>query len=128
MRETREIPLVKPLRGHKGEKITKIVLREPTFDEYLSFGDPYTVAQSTDGTPFAVDNPDVIRRYIHLCLVEPKDPALLSQGGARLGREVKEAVMGFFQPEKPESAASETSETKSPSQVSEATASPTSGD
>lgn len=124
MRETVTIPLSKPLRGPNGQEVKTIVLREPTFDEYLSYGDPVTIAQAEGGTPFVVDNEDVIRKYISLCLVEPKDPQLLSQGGARLGRQVKQKLMGFFQPDGPESEGSETSQTTSPSEASGGTASP----
>lgn len=126
MRETVTIPLAKPLKGPNGLEVKQITLREPTFDEYLAYGDPVTIAQAEGGTPFVVDNEEVIRQYIALCLVEPKDPQILSQGGARLGRAVKQALMGFFQPDEPAVEASETLPTNSPSAASGATASPTS--
>lgn len=96
MRETATIKLATPLVTHSGS-LNQIVLREPTFDEYMSFGDPYTVAASASGHPFAIENPDVIRQYLTVCLVEPKDPALLAQAGARVAREVKDRLLGFFQ-------------------------------
>jgi hypothetical protein len=126
MRETVTIKLAKPLRDHSGGAITQIVLREPTFDEYLSFGDPYTVAGAADGTPFGVENMDVIRSYLKVCLVEPQDYGLLDQANARVARQVKEAILGFFQPDAQAAAASGTSQTSSPSAASGKTASPTS--
>lgn len=108
------IPLKKPLQAASENgivEIKQIVLREPNFDEYLTHGDPYTVASSKEGLPFVVDQPDVIATYIRLCLVEPKDPAILSQGGARLGKQVKEAVLSFFRPDAPAAAVSATSPT-----------------
>jgi len=126
VRETKAILLDKPLVGHDGP-IKQIVLREPTFDEYLAFGDPYSVAYTENDVPFGVENPDVIRRYMDACLVEPKDPALLQQAGARVAREVKNALLGFFQPASATVAASETSPTKSPSPDTGTTVSTTSG-
>lgn len=110
MRERVTIDLKKPIEGHDGP-ISKIVLREPTFDEYLVHGDPYSIAYTESGTPFAVENPEVIKRYIGICLVEPKDQALLTQAGALVARDVKNKLLGFFQPGEPTDTASETSGT-----------------
>ncbi|WP_027523345.1 hypothetical protein [Bradyrhizobium sp. Ec3.3] len=98
MSEAKTINLKKPLQSPEGE-VKRIVLREPTFDEYLVHGDPYTIAASAGGSPFMVENAEVIATYIKVCLVEPKDPAILSQGKAKLGKEVKEAVLAFFRPD-----------------------------
>jgi hypothetical protein len=119
MRERVSIDLKTPIQGHEG-KIDKIVLREPTFDEYLAFGDPYNIAYTESGVPFAVENPEVIRRYIEACLVEPKDSALLAQAGAMVARDVKNKLLGFFQPgDRTEASAS--SATNSPSPGTEQT-------
>lgn len=125
MREKVIIPLREPLRSPHGP-VNEIVLREPTFDEYLSFGDPYTVALSESGTPFSVENVEAIKNYISLCLVEPKDPALLQQAGAAVAREVKNKLLGFFDLAAPTAPDSGTSPTTSPSGDSAATASTTS--
>lgn len=125
MAETKTIKLKTPLKA-PGGPVHEIVMREPTFDEYLTYGDPYTVAGSRDGTPFMVENAEVIGQYIRLCLVEPKDPATLAQGNARLARKVKDAVLGFFRPDDQEDEASVTSQTNSPSEASGGTASSTS--
>lgn len=125
MGETAIITLKKPLKAPDGP-VHRIVLREPTFNEYLTIGDPYTVAGSRDGTPFMVENAEAIGQYIRLCLVEPKDPATLEQGNARLAREVKDKLLGFFRPDDPENEVSATSQTNSPSAASGETASSTS--
>jgi hypothetical protein len=125
MREKVVIPLREPLRSPHGT-VNEIVLREPTFDEYLSFGDPYSIAYTDSGTPFGVENVEVIKHYIGVCLVEPKDPALLQQAGAAVAREVKNKLLGFFQDAAPTVPASATSPTTSPSGDSEVTASTTS--
>ena len=113
----------KVLKGPNGETFTKVIVREPTFDEYLIHGDPYTVAQAQGGTPFAVENEDNIRAYINLCLVEPKDPQILKQGNALLARQVKNAILSFFRPDEPAGEVSATSPTNSPSEASGAEAS-----
>ncbi|CUT12541.1 hypothetical protein BF49_3621 [Bradyrhizobium sp.] len=100
MGETITIPVTKPLISPEGE-VKQVVLREPTFDEFLSYGDPYTVARSIGGVPFAAENPEVIAQYMKLCLVEPKDPQILRQGKARLAKEMKEALLSFFHPDAP---------------------------
>jgi hypothetical protein len=121
MRERVTISLKTPLKAPEGP-VSQIVLREPTFDEYLSIGDPYSIAYTDAGTPFAVENLENIRRYIAHCVVEPKDPATLQQASAAVAREVKKALLGFFQSDE-ESEASVTSPTTSPSAEPEATAS-----
>ncbi|MDA9521628.1 hypothetical protein XI06_15065 [Bradyrhizobium sp. CCBAU 11434] len=98
MGETITIPLKKPLIAPEGP-VNQVVLREPTFDEFLVHGDPYTVARSVGGVPFAAENPEVIAQYMKLCLVEPKDPQVLRQGKARLAKEMKEALLSFFHPD-----------------------------
>lgn len=110
MRERKVIKLQSPLRAPEGP-VNQIVIREPTFDEYLSFGDPYSIAYTDSGTPFGVENSENIKRYIAACLVEPKDPAILQQAGASVARDVKQALMSFFQPEEAESEVSEISPT-----------------
>lgn len=126
MREHVKIPLKEPLKGPNGVKVHQVVLREPTFDEYLAHDDPYTVMSSREGVPYVIENAETIRTYIHLCLVEPKDPALLSQGGVRLGQLVKRAMLSFFQPDAPVKEVSGTSATTSPSGGSGTTAARTS--
>ena len=117
MRETITITLATPLATQAGP-IKQIILREPSFDEYLEFGDPYVVAGTKEGTPFGVENVEVIKKYLTICLIEPKDPALLSQAGARVAREVKDKLLSFFQPAAPAAADPATSETNLPSENS----------
>ena len=96
---------------------------EPTFDEYLSIGDPYSIAYTDDGTPFAVENVENIKRYVSVCLTVPKDPAALQQASAQVAREVKQKLLGFFQPDSSDSEDSAKSPTTSPSQDPVTTAS-----
>ncbi len=98
MREERTITLKKPIEGHHG-KITQVVLREPTFDQYLEFGEPYTIAASKDGTPFGVENNDVIRQYLAVCVKEPVDKLILTQLSVSDARKLKDALLGFFRPD-----------------------------
>lgn len=112
------IPLKAPIKGPNGATYSAIVLREPTFDEVVAREDPYTVAVSPGGIPFVVENSDVIRSYVDLCLVEPPDPALLKQAGLHAARKVRQAILGFFQPDDGEPAVSGSSRTRSRSPAS----------
>jgi hypothetical protein len=118
MGENVSIALKKPIKGPNGAMFNAIVLREPTFDEVVAREDPYTVAVSPGGIPFVVENSDVIRSYIDLCLVEPADPALLKQADLHAARKVRQAILGFFQPDAGEPAASGNSRTRSRSRAS----------
>lgn len=108
MAETVTIPLDKPLTGHKGP-IRQVVVRAPTYDEYLIHGDPYiwVPLPSGGGKAFASENMDVVREYARILIVEPADPLLLEQAGFELARKVKEAIMGFFLPAAAEAAGSQ---------------------
>jgi hypothetical protein len=92
----RTIKLAKPLTGHSG-LIHEIVMREPTFAEYLEIGEPRTLFFTEAGTPMVVENNDNIRRYIELCVQKPADALVLEQGGLQLARQLKKAVLDFFQ-------------------------------
>lgn len=104
------LSLAERIEGHKG-LISKIVLREPTFDEYLEIGDPYEIGESTDGFRFTVQNPEAVRAYIETCCVEPADPLLLSSASARVARKVRIAILNFFHDGDEAAEASKTSPT-----------------
>lgn len=125
MQETIVIPLSKPLRAHGGESIKQIVLREPMFDEYNNIGDPWMIAASKDGAPFVVEDREIIKQYMNLCIIEPKDRLLLSQAGARVAKQVKEKLLTFFQPDASTEQVSGTTPTNSPSVASGETVSTT---
>lgn len=104
-----------PLQAHGDAQIHQIVLREPTMKEYFLHGDPWTVALSEKGIPFSIENGEVISTYATLCLVEPKDPQLIDQGGIALAKKIKDALLGFFRPGASGNAGSGTTPTTSPS-------------
>lgn len=109
------IPLIEPIDGHDGP-IREIVLREPTYDEYISCGgEPYTIGQSEEGALFSIEKPEVIWAYAQACIVTPKDTLLLSDADWRVAREVRKAVLGFFQAPGAGNATSPTSPTTSSS-------------
>ena len=112
MPRTVTIELDKPLMGHGGAQIRHVVVREPTYAEYMQHGDPY-VWVPIPGTDraFPSENLDVIRAYSAICVSEPKDTLLLEQGGFEIGRKIKDAIMGFFLPAAAEAAGSKTSAT-----------------
>lgn len=106
-----------PLQAHGGVTIQNVVLREPSVFEVLEIGDPFTIGFSRDGGQIVAENPEAITTYIRRCVIEPKDTALLEQGGVELARGLKQALLSFFLPGNTEGEGSETSPTTSPSAV-----------
>lgn len=106
---------VDPLTGHHG-LIQEIVLREPTFDEYVELGEPRQFYFMADGqTAVPIDDPATVGEYMRRCLVSPTDPSLLAQGGLKLARAMKAKVIGFFRFGDEEDEASTSSPTTSSS-------------
>lgn len=97
MGKTVRIPLDKPLKGHHGS-IDHVIVREPSYDEYLLHGDPYVYLPLKEGGWFRSDSTEVLAAYVGILVVEPKDKLLLSQGGFELARSIKDAVLSFFLP------------------------------
>ena len=96
MSKTVRVPLSEPLIGHHGP-IREVVLREPTYDEYVSCGgEPYSIGQSADGVLFEVEKPEVIWAYAEACILAPADKLLLGAASWRDAREVRKAILGFF--------------------------------
>jgi hypothetical protein len=119
------IPVSPPIKGHKGP-IDHIIVREPTFDEYTALGDPYIwVPLKDEKRAFPAENADVIKAYAEILVVDV-DALLLRQGGFKLARAIKEAILSFFLPDAEAGEASPSSPTSSPSPASGTTPSPTS--
>lgn len=108
------IPVPGGLITHGGA-VHEVVLKPPTYDDFLNLGEIETYGRSPDGTVFMVENSETLRAYIAKCLVEPKDPLALNQGGVKLARAVKGAVLDFFRDDASEAAPSPTSPTISSS-------------
>lgn len=99
MGKTVTIPLDKALTGHGGVRITHVIVREPTFNEYLDTGEPYFLAQAPQsGIPFVLEDKQALATYTRILVQEPTDPLLLEQGGMALAKKIKDAVLSFFQP------------------------------
>lgn len=111
---TIEIKLARPLKGHAGP-VTKVVLREPTYDEYMRLGDPFLVALSPDSKiPFAVEDKAALAEYCRILIVEP-DGLIVEQGGFALARQITAGVRSFFRDGSEAAGGSGTSRTNSPS-------------
>jgi hypothetical protein len=104
-----EIKLATAIKGHGGP-ITTVIVREPTFSEYLQYGDPIIWVPLPSGGAFPSENLDVVSAYMRICVVEP-DALLIEQGGLDLARKLKDAILGFFLPVSEEAAGSTTSPT-----------------
>lgn len=107
------IKLDKPIVGHG--LVTKVMLREPTYAEYMEVGDPFLVGVSPGSRiPFIIEDPAVITRYCELLLIEP-DALIVQDGGMELAKKIRSAVRSFFRDGDEAGEASETSPTSSPS-------------
>lgn len=89
------IELSEPIIGHS-DPIRRVVLQEPRARDYFALGEPSVYARNPDGTVYAVENAEVIDRYIERCIVEPKESILLDQMSLGDAMRVKDAVLGFF--------------------------------
>jgi hypothetical protein len=119
MKRTITIQLKTPLKAPQGD-VNEIVLREPNVIQCIRLGDPFVVGTSRDGSQLVVENPEVIESYLNNCLVEPRDPAILLQGGVEVARQIKDAIFSFFLQGNEGGAASETLPTSSRSEDSAA--------
>ena len=107
--------LTEPMPGHNGP-INHVVLREPTYAEYVDCGgEPYSYGQSEEGVIYSTEKPDVIWAYVEACIVEPTSPLLLQNASWRDAREVRKAILGFFRDPVEAKETSGTSPTTSPS-------------
>jgi hypothetical protein len=110
---TKIIKLDKPIVGHG--VVTKVVLREPTYAEYMEIGDPFLVGVSPGSQiPFIIEDQAVITKYCEVLLVEP-DALIIQDGGMELAKKVRQAVKSFFRDGDEAGEASGTSPTSSPS-------------
>lgn len=118
------IPVPAGLTTHAGP-VFEVVLKPPGFDDYLDLGEIVTWGKAPDGTVFTVQNGEVLRAYIARCLVQPKDPLALNQGGLLLARAVRGAVLDFFRDDTSASEPSPTSPTTSSSDAAKDASTPT---
>lgn len=118
------IPVPGGLFGH-GKTFQEVVLREPTFREYLDIGDVIEHISYPNGMRIATVNNVTVDRYLQTCLVEPRDAIVVEQGGLALAKEVREAILGFIHGESPaQSAASPTSAPTSSGDAAKAASQP----
>jgi hypothetical protein len=108
MRKKIEIKLATPIKGHNGP-ISIVTVREPTFSEYLQYGDPIIWVPLPSGGVFPSEVHDVVTAYMRICVEQ--DALLIEQGGLDLARKLKDAILGFFLPASEEAAGSATSPT-----------------
>ena len=107
------IPIPGGIAAH-GKVHNEVVIVEPTLLQYLEIGEPVVWIFYPDGSRTPTTNPTAIERYINICVKEPADTLLLNQGGIKLARKIREAILGFFRDEvDEETAPSPTSPTTS---------------
>ena len=95
MSKTVKIPVPDGLITHAGA-IQEVILREPTYDEFMTIGEPVSIIYLPSGEWIPTEIKPNIDAYIAACLVQPKTAVELESGGLKLARAVKAAVLGFF--------------------------------
>lgn len=100
------IKLLDPVIGHGG-KVTEVVLREPTADEFFELGEPRTQVFTVDPMSYGrktgpvvhetkqVDNGAVIKKYLERCAVNPEF-LILANASLRDAMRIKEEFLLFF--------------------------------
>ncbi|MFG1332021.1 hypothetical protein V5F41_12310 [Xanthobacter autotrophicus] len=90
---SKRVTLTRPLVTHEGET-RAIVLREPSYGDFMALGDPTAMVLSV-GSALPQDDMAVIRGYIERCA--NVDPLLLDQIKVLAdAMALAEAVKGFF--------------------------------
>lgn len=108
------IRLARPIYTYSGE-VREIALAEPRGRDFLRFGEPVVYGQNPDGTVFAAENEEVIRKYIDAALPENVDPAHIEQLCLEDAMKIKAAILDFFRAARDrQSAQSSTSSSSTP--------------
>ncbi|WP_315734165.1 hypothetical protein [Bradyrhizobium sp. SZCCHNR1093] len=99
-RETKEITLKKPFADGKGGTVTKIVLQEPSAQDFFKFGPVQTWVRAAGGMAL-VDEDAAIAAYTERAIIEPNPLLAMSQMSLLDAIAVREALLGFFRESAP---------------------------
>lgn len=92
---SKTISLSQPIKGHNGEQIGSVTLREPKYRDYMDLGLPVTwVTINAEGGGFEQEAASLIGAWIErLADIDPNFLELLSLADSL---ELRDAVIGFF--------------------------------
>lgn len=93
--KTKTLDLINPFDLAAGT-VSKLVLREPTGRDVMTFGEPYIQTQSSDGAIVAIENAEAIEGYMTQCVVDPAGINVIDRVGLTDFLRLKDAVFGFF--------------------------------
>jgi hypothetical protein len=86
-----------------GGTISQVELKEPKGMQLLEIGEPRTPVMSSGGTLYWVENPEIIGRYLEVCVAAPGEAgkaifgqALFSLLSFQDAREVKQTFVSFL--------------------------------
>lgn len=108
------VDLIRPVPTHVGERMF-LEFREPTWDDIMPVGEPYTVHPTQDGDGIVVENNEAILHLAEQCVMAPADGLSLTKLGVSDTVKVRRAIIRFFLPAVEAGAASNTSSTNSAS-------------
>ena len=95
MPKTVTIEVEEGITGHRGVS-HKIVLREPTYDDFMDLGDAVSPVPAGNGLVYMMPNHDKIRAYAERLMIEPTDQLSILNLPMKYAREVTDAVANFF--------------------------------
>lgn len=79
-----------------GTVIHEVVLRDPTYAEYMSLGDPWTYRFTEEGRAVPLDHEPTMALYVQRCLVEPKSHLMIEHCTVRDAMAIKGWLLSFF--------------------------------
>jgi hypothetical protein len=93
-RQTRTVKLSRSYTVFN-ETFAEVVVREPTLDDLLEFGEPFEGQQSAGGQMVVFENREAVAGYVQRCVDKPAYASLgeLSIADARA---VRDGVLDFF--------------------------------
>jgi len=91
---TKTVKLTTPVEIF-GKKVTEIQIKEPTGAQYLTFGDPVFLVNSSGGL-FQTEDREAVKKYLHACVEHESGEHLLHLLSLADARAVKEALLSFF--------------------------------
>lgn len=87
------VNLTQPIKGHGRQEITKIVLREPKYGDFIDLGMPTTWVSLEKGG-FSSETPQLLGQWIER--LADIDPNFLAQLSLRDTLALRGAVLNFF--------------------------------
>ncbi len=91
-----EVTLLSGILDRNGKLTTRVVLRAPSYAEFMALGEPQQLVELETGGRTLITNTDVIEGYLAACVVEPAYDSIYNSNDFRNARVLRDALLGFF--------------------------------